>query len=335
MKSSSVIRNTGMVFFAAFAFCLAAVLADIRPVHAAVSAYSAIEGENYDDNSSKGVSDSWENGGEIVSLGWINSGDYACYKNVVFGYGISKFTIRYSKKILANVDIRITLDKPDGKYVGDLSLSSRTGSNWTDFVTASAKMKKEISGTHDVYLKFTSIEPREQLLHIDWFKFAPSDSADLSLPPVGYTVSDKDGVKYKVLKGQKTVEIISIPTSMELWYMKNTVTLSSSAGKAVLKVTKVASNAAKNCRKLKVVYIGENVSTVEKNAFAGCTNLNTVIFMGTAAKKNVSPAAFYDIKKKAVIYIPPKTLSAVKKAFQANKKIKAKSFRYKKYAAVG
>ena len=317
------------------AFVLAAFLA-AKPVRAAVSAYSTIEAESCDQNESKGVSSSWENGGDVVSLGWIDSGDYACYKNVTFGYGVGKMTLRYSKKITANVDIKVLLDKPNGgTQLGDITLSSRTGSAWTDFHTITVTMKKEVSGTHDVYLKFSSLATREQLMHIDWFRFAPSDSADTSLPPVGITLEDSNGVKYKVLKGQKTLEVVSIPKDLKIWDSGDTLTLNNGSILARLKVTKVASNAAKNCKKLQVVYFGQYITTVSKNAFKGCTKLNTIIFRGTAAKKNVSAAAFHDVKKKAAIYVPPQNMSYFKKLFKADKKTKAKSFRFYKYAAVG
>ena len=118
--------------------------------------------------------------------------------------------------------------------------------------------------------------------------------------------------------------------------MKNTIKLTSSQGdNVIMKVKQVASNAAKNNRHLKVVYMGENITTVSKNAFKGCTKLNTVIFQGTAARTKVKPGAFYDIKKKAAFYVPKKNLSYMKKLFRADKKTKAKAFKFYVYAAVG
>ena len=307
----------------------------LTDVQAAVSAYSTIEAESFSENDSKGVSISWENGGG-QSLGWVNDGDYACYKNITFGYGISKLKIRYSKRILANVSIRFLLDKPNGgTQVAEVTIGKRTGSNWTDFETMEVNFKKEVSGTHDLYLKFSSIEPREQLIHIDWFVFSASEDAKLSLPPVGLQLSDSEGITYTVLKGQKTMEVTSIPKNMELWYMKNTLNLTSQNGSVTMKITKVASNAAKNCKKLKVVYFGENITTVSKKAFYGCSQLNTLIFQGKAAKKKVEPSAFYTIKKKAVFYVPKANLSYFKKVFQKDAKTAKLSFKFKEYKAVG
>ena len=316
------------------AVCLAVIKP--LPVQAAVSAYSKIEAETYHRDKSKGVSASWENGGDIESLGWIDDGDYAVYKNVTFGYGISKLTFRYSKKCHPSVTVKVILDKASGgTQIADFTISSASGTKWTDFKTLEVKFKKEVSGTHDVYLKFSSLETRQQLLHVDWFRFDPSASADLEKPPVGLVVKDSEGIQYRVMKGQDSLEVISVPTSLKLWYMKNTVSLSSSAGTVKMKVKKVASNAAKNCKKLKVVYFGENIVSVDKNAFKGCTALNTLIFEGTKATKYVQPAAFYDIRNKADIYIPKKTLNTLKKQLNANSRIKQKAFRFHLMQAVG
>ena len=328
--------------FWGFALLLTVLSLRLTPVYAAVSAYERIEGESFSENDSKGVSITWENDPSIVALGWIHNGDYACYKNVNFYQGVAGFEIRYSKKTSPSVDIKIVLDKVDGgTMVATTGFSTITGQNWTDYKTQTSKFKKSITGVHDVYLKFSSVDPNAVLAHIDYFRFLPDESEPDTrfLPPVSLKLKDSNGVTYQVLDGQKTAQVLEIPKDMELLDTRDTLSLTGTydGGEVTvsLKVTKVAANAAKNCKKLKVVYFGTNITTVSKNAFKGCTKLNTLVFRGTAAKSKVKPSAFYDIKKKAVIYVPPANLSYLKKAFKADSKTKAKSFVFKKYQPVG
>ena len=94
------------------------------------------------------------------------------------------------------------------------------------------------------------------------------------------------------------------------------------------KVTGIAANAFKNCKKLKKVVIGKNVSTIGKKAFYGCSKLKTVkIKTSKLVNKKVGTQAFRGIYKKAVIKVPKKQLKAYKKLLKTKgigKKVKIK-----------
>ncbi|HEX2926748.1 MAG TPA: carbohydrate-binding protein [Ruminiclostridium sp.] len=126
-------------------------------------AFSKLEAESYDDQSGT-QNGSCSEGGE--SLGYIENGDYAVYKNVDFGNGAESFQARVSSATNGG-NIEIRLDSPTGTLAGTCHVTG-TGDwqNWTD-------VKCNVSGLtgkHDVYLKFTG--DSGYLFNINWFTFA-------------------------------------------------------------------------------------------------------------------------------------------------------------------
>ncbi|MBQ1491250.1 MAG: carbohydrate-binding protein, partial [Blautia sp.] len=241
--------HTNRSFWTVWGIAFLLFALSVRPtsVYAAVSAYAKIEGESFSENDSKGVSTTWENDPSIIALGWIQSGDYACYKNVNFTQGVSGCVIRYSKKAFPSVEVKIVLDHVDnGTLLVDTGFSTATGQNWTDYETKTIKFKKTVSGVHDVYFKFSSVDPSTVLLHIDYFQFLPDkDVQDTRfLPPVGLKLKNSKGVTFQVLEGQKTVQVVEIPKDMQLFDTEETLSLVGTyeGGKVTvdMKVTKIA-----------------------------------------------------------------------------------------------
>ena len=105
------------------------------------------------------------------------------------------------------------------------------------------------------------------------------------------------GITYKVVKNSVTV--IKAKKSLKKASIPNTMKVS---GKTY-KVTKVANNAFKGCKKLTKVTIGKNVTKIGKNAFKECKKLKQIIIK-TVKLKCVGSKAFEKISKKAVITIP-------------------------------
>ncbi len=335
MQRTVEIRKILLCFLAVF------TIANLFPMaaKAAVSAYGVIQGESFDTEKSKGVSTSWEND-QTVTLGWVHDGDYACYKGINFDQGASRFRLRFAKTISSIVEVKVYIDSPNGTLLTDFALSDTTGSEWTDYKTGSVKISKQVSGVHDVYIVFHSLETTEQLLHIDCFQFVASEVQDPAyLPPKGLVITDDMGVKYRVLEGGKTCELYKVPSSAEILDTRDTIVLTNTINgtpvRVELNVVKVAAKAAKNCTKLQIAYFGNNVTTVGKYAFKGCKKLKMLIFRSDKIKTKVKASAFYDIKKKATIYAPKASLKAMKKVFKADAKTKAKKFKYQVYTAVG
>ena len=124
------------------------------------------------------------------------------------------------------------------------------------------------------------------------------------------------GNYYKIIsKSKKTVQYektvnkniisVTIPSSIKL------------NGKRY-KVTGIAANAFKNCKKLKKVTIGTNVNSIGKRTFYGCSKLRTIkVKTSKLTGSRVGKQAFKGLNKKAVIKVPKKQLKAYKRLFRA------------------
>ena len=133
-----------------------------------------------------------------------------------------------------------------------------------------------------------------------------------------YTVS---GADYKV-SGDDTVSFTAVKKKVKSVKIPDTVTIE---GKAY-KVTAVAANAFKNCKKLKSVTIGKNVKRIGAKAFYGCKLLKKVT-VKSASLKTVGKAAFKKTAARLVIKVPSKKAAVYKKMFKGkgqSKKAKIK-----------
>ena len=127
----------------------------------------------------------------------------------------------------------------------------------------------------------------------------------------------KTGGKYRITKVVKDPET-GLITGGNVEYMapynKNCKLISATGivklGGVKFKVTSIAANCAKGCKKLNKVIIGSYISNIGRNAFSGCSKLKTVTFKGSRLKK-VGANAFKGINKKATISVP----KAKKKAY--------------------
>ncbi|MDP4183071.1 MAG: carbohydrate-binding protein [Bacillota bacterium] len=150
------------------------------------SAFNQIEAEDFNDQSGIQTETCNEGGQDI---GYIENGDYAVYKNINFGSGAEKFEARISSGASGG-NIEIRLDSITGSVVGYCSFSG-TG-DWQTWTTASCSASG-ISGTHDLYLKFTGNSG--YLFNLNWWKFstAPSSPTPTSKPTLKADLN-KDGV---------------------------------------------------------------------------------------------------------------------------------------------
>jgi uncharacterized repeat protein (TIGR02543 family) len=85
--------------------------------------------------------------------------------------------------------------------------------------------------------------------------------------------------------------------------IKSTVKL----GGVTFKVTSVADNAFKDCKKLTKVTIGKNVTQIGTNSFSGCKSLKTVVIQTTTLNK-IKSNAFKNINANAKFKVPKKKL---------------------------
>ena len=92
------------------------------------------------------------------------------------------------------------------------------------------------------------------------------------------------------------------------------VVVSTKSGKQSFTVTEIAPKAFSNCKKLKKVVIGKNVTQIGKEAFSKDSSLQKITIQTTKLKK-VGKNAIKRIAKKAVLTCPKKSKKAYQKIF--------------------
>lgn len=127
----------------------------------------------------------------------------------------------------------------------------------------------------------------------------------------------KSGVTYQVsgksvtvTKSKKGIQKLVIPDKVKI-------------GGKQYPVKKVNAGVFKNCRKLKSVVFGRNITGIGKNAFKGCRSLKSITFKGKKVPA-VGKGAFSGIYKKAVVKVPGKSKKKYKKKLTKRTGITAK-----------
>ncbi|MCL6731895.1 glycoside hydrolase family 16 protein [Streptomyces neyagawaensis] len=132
-------------------------------------AYSAIQAESF--NGQSGVStESTSDSGGGQNIGSLAGGDWALYQNVDFGStGATQFVARVASGANAGVSglVEVRLDSRSNAPVGSFALANTGG--WQSWRTVPANISR-VTGTHDVYLTFTSGQPQD-FVNVNWFNF--------------------------------------------------------------------------------------------------------------------------------------------------------------------
>ncbi|MFF7791282.1 carbohydrate-binding protein [Streptomyces sp. NPDC007991] len=133
-------------------------------------AYSTIQAENYLNASGVQGETTADTGGG-VDIGHIADGDWAEYPKVVFGtQAATQFKVRVASGAASGVNgvIEVRLDSLSSTPVASVPVSNTGG--WQTWTTKTADLSG-ITGTHTVYLAFTSGQS-EEFCNINWFTFA-------------------------------------------------------------------------------------------------------------------------------------------------------------------
>ncbi len=177
----------------------AAVITDPDPT----LKFILIEAENF--NSQSGVeTETCTEGGKNV--GYIENGDYTVYSNVDFGIGATEFQARVAS-YSSGGDIEIRLDSIDGTLIGTCPVTGTGG--WQTYVDTSCSISN-VTGKHDVYLKFTG--GSGYLFNLNWFKFIGKSamSGDLNGD------STVDATDYAMMKMYLLGTITDLPAQNDL-----------------------------------------------------------------------------------------------------------------------
>ncbi|MFD5858602.1 glycoside hydrolase family 16 protein [Streptomyces chartreusis] len=132
-------------------------------------AYSAIQAESYDSQGGVGTESTSDSGGgqNIASLA---NGDWALYRGVNFGSSAARqFVGRVASGAASGVSglVEVRVDSRGNAPVGSFAVGNTGG--WQSWRTVPANITG-VTGTHDVYLTFTSGQPAD-FVNVNWFNF--------------------------------------------------------------------------------------------------------------------------------------------------------------------
>jgi hypothetical protein len=132
-------------------------------------AYGAIQAESYDGQSGTATETTSDTGGG-QNIGSLANGDWALYKGVDFGSTAARqFSARVASGAASGVSglVEVRLDSRTAAPVGSFSIAGTGG--WQSWRTVPANISP-VTGTHDVYLTFTSGQPAD-FVNVNWFSF--------------------------------------------------------------------------------------------------------------------------------------------------------------------
>ncbi|MGV9247361.1 glycoside hydrolase family 16 protein [Streptomyces sp. NPDC003710] len=132
-------------------------------------AYGAIQAESYDSQSGVVPEATTDTGGG-QDIGSLANGDWALYKGVNFGStAATQFYGRVASGAANGVSglVEVRLDSRTNAPIGSFALADTGG--WQSWRTVPANISP-VTGTHDVYLTFTSGQPSD-FVNVNWFDF--------------------------------------------------------------------------------------------------------------------------------------------------------------------
>ncbi|MES4891467.1 glycoside hydrolase family 16 protein [Streptomyces sp. NPDC096012] len=132
-------------------------------------AYSPIQAESYDSQSGIATETTTDTGGG-QDIGFAANGDWALYKGVDFGStAATQFNARVASGAASGVSglVEVRLDNRGNAPVGSFAVGNTGG--WQSWRTVPANISA-VTGTHDVYLTFTSGQPAD-FVNVNWFDF--------------------------------------------------------------------------------------------------------------------------------------------------------------------
>jgi hypothetical protein len=134
------------------------------------SAYGTIQAESYAQQNGVQVEATTDTGGG-QNIGWLANGDWAMYPNVAFGSTPARtFRARVASGAGGGVSglIQVRLGSPTAAVVAEFAIGNTGG--WQAWRTVPGNAGG-ITGTHNVYLTFTSGQPAD-FVNVNWFTFS-------------------------------------------------------------------------------------------------------------------------------------------------------------------
>lgn len=133
-------------------------------------AYGTLQAENFQQQSGLLVEATTDTGGG-QNIAAAANGDWARYNGINFGTTPAhQFTARAASGAGGGVSglVEVRLDSPSSAPIGSFAIANTGG--WQSWRTVPANIGA-VTGTHDVYLTFTSGQPAD-FVNVNWFSFA-------------------------------------------------------------------------------------------------------------------------------------------------------------------
>ncbi|MBB4711254.1 glycoside hydrolase family 16 protein [Streptomyces luteogriseus] len=132
-------------------------------------AYSAVQAESFDGQSGV-ITETTADSGGGQNVGALANGDWLHFKGVNFGSSAARqFSARVASGAAGGVSglVEVRLDSRGNAPVGSFAVGNTGG--WQSWKTVPANISA-VTGTHDVYLTFTSGQPAD-FVNVNWFTF--------------------------------------------------------------------------------------------------------------------------------------------------------------------
>jgi hypothetical protein len=134
------------------------------------NAYGTLQAENFQQQNGVIVEGTTDTGGG-QNIGAVNNGNWTRYNGINFGSTPARqFSARVASGAGGSVSglVELRLDSPTGAVLGSFAIANTGG--WQSWRTVPANISP-VTGTHDVYLTFTSGQPAD-FVNVNWFTFA-------------------------------------------------------------------------------------------------------------------------------------------------------------------
>jgi len=259
----------------------------------------------------------FENRGDSISkTGYAEDEIVGTYEYINHGTGSNGDGYLTSQKIILNADGTIegsvagTWKETENSYLATFVINNVTY-NGVFF------KQQDETGSHEMTMTFTAIgENNETIWGVKNDSFTDEPDDDDGRLEKGSEIELSSGISYEVTKGGNN-PTVSYCSPKDKKVTKADIPAKVTINGFSCKVTGISANAFKNCKKLKAVTIGSNVSKIGKQAFYGCSALKKITIKTTKLKAGtIGNKAFQKVPKNAVLKVPKAKAEQYKKLMQ-------------------
>ncbi|MCR5543331.1 MAG: leucine-rich repeat domain-containing protein [Eubacterium sp.] len=218
----------------------------------------------------------------------------------------------YGANLYDNNGLFITLDKNYGDKNYYFKFTTKLTAGMSYYLAVGQYDEEDYNNEMPYSFKITG-----KGVTYSWYT-APAPAPEKSKPLSKGTEFVVGKFRYKVTKSADNASEVTLVKNLNSKIKNASIGATVKYKDVTYKITAIGANAFKNNKKLTKVTIGANVSSIGKNAFAGCIKLKTIIIKSKVIKK-VGAGAFNKIAKKYSVKVPKGKKNAYGKIFKKGK----------------